>query len=106
MLQYQRICRIYKKTFSFYCADGFGEKGRPASAEEGAVPVNAALHVDLELVSWKTVTEIGEDKKITKKILKEGEGYEKPNEGAVVKGTCIHYSAYSYFLNYCYGNCS
>ncbi|KAJ1695170.1 hypothetical protein LUZ63_011868 [Rhynchospora breviuscula] len=64
---------------------GFGEKGRPASGEEGAVPANANLHIDLELVSWKTVTEIGDDKKIIKKILKEGEGYEKPNEGAVVK---------------------
>ncbi|KAJ3688541.1 hypothetical protein LUZ61_017705 [Rhynchospora tenuis] len=64
---------------------GFGEKGRPASGEEGAVSANANLHIDLELVSWKTVTEIGDDKKIIKKILKEGEGYEKPNEGAVVK---------------------
>jgi FK506-binding protein 4/5 len=66
-------------------ADGFGEKGRPAAGEEGAVPPNATLLVDLELVSWKTVTEIGDDKKILKKVLKEGEGYERPNEGAVVK---------------------
>ncbi|KAJ4778977.1 Peptidylprolyl isomerase [Rhynchospora pubera] len=64
---------------------GFGGKGRPTSGAEGAVPANANLHIDLELVSWKTVTEIGDDKKIIKKILKEGEGYEKPNEGAVVK---------------------
>ncbi|XP_020261572.1 70 kDa peptidyl-prolyl isomerase-like isoform X2 [Asparagus officinalis] len=64
---------------------GFGEKGRPASGEEGAVPPNANLNVDLELVSWKTVTEVGDDKKVLKKILKEGEGYEKPNDGAVVK---------------------
>ncbi|KAL6900905.1 hypothetical protein ACP4OV_005581 [Aristida adscensionis] len=64
---------------------GFGEKGRPASGEEGAVPPNATLLIDLELVSWKTVTEIGDDKKILKKVLKEGEGYERPNEGAVVQ---------------------
>lgn len=64
---------------------GFGEKGRPAAGEEGAVPPNATLLVDLELVSWKTVTEIGDDKKILKKVLKEGEGYERPNESAVVK---------------------
>ncbi|XP_008792944.2 70 kDa peptidyl-prolyl isomerase-like [Phoenix dactylifera] len=62
----------------------FGEKGRPASGDEGAVPPNATLSVELELVSWKTVTEIGDDKKILKKILKEGEGYERPNDGAVV----------------------
>ncbi|KAK8565161.1 hypothetical protein V6N12_058735 [Hibiscus sabdariffa] len=48
---------------------GFGEKGKPAA---GAVPPNATLQITLELISWKTVTE-------------EGEGYERPNEGAVVK---------------------
>uniref|UniRef100_A0A6V7QY20 peptidylprolyl isomerase n=1 Tax=Ananas comosus var. bracteatus TaxID=296719 RepID=A0A6V7QY20_ANACO len=64
---------------------GFGEKGRPASGEEGAVPPNATLHIELELVSWKTVTQIGDDKKILKKILKEGEGFDRPNDGAVVK---------------------
>ncbi|KAF3323706.1 peptidyl-prolyl isomerase-like isoform X1 [Carex littledalei] len=64
---------------------GFGEMGKQASEAEGFVPPNATLNVDLELVSWKTVTEIGDDKKILKKILKEGEGYERPNDGAVVK---------------------
>lgn len=70
--------------------DGFGDMGRQASEGEGFVPPNATLNVDLELVSWKTVTEIGDDKKILKKILKEGEeGYERPNDGAVVKGKVI-----------------
>ncbi|KAL2508223.1 Peptidyl-prolyl cis-trans isomerase FKBP65 [Forsythia ovata] len=41
---------------------GFDEKGRPAS-----------------------VSNVTDDKKVIKKILKEGEGYERPNEGAVVK---------------------
>ncbi|TVU01541.1 hypothetical protein EJB05_53007 [Eragrostis curvula] len=50
---------------------GFGEEGRPASGEEAEVPPDATLHVDLQLVSWKTVTEIGSDKKIIKKILRE-----------------------------------
>lgn len=71
-----------------YCllvADGFGEKGKPASGGEGAVPPNSTLQITLELVSWKTVTGITDDKKVIKKILKEGEGYERPNEGAVVR---------------------
>jgi len=51
------------------------------------VPPNATLFIDLELVSWKTVTEIGDDKKILKKVIKVGEGYECPNAGAVVEGT-------------------
>ncbi|CAL9023158.1 unnamed protein product [Prunus brigantina] len=64
---------------------GFGDKGKPASGYEGAVPPNATLHITLELVSWKTVSEVTDDKKVIKKILKEGEGFERPNEGAVVK---------------------
>ncbi|KAL7116171.1 hypothetical protein ACP275_04G226500 [Erythranthe tilingii] len=64
---------------------GFGEKGKPASAGDRAVPPNATLNITLELVSWKTVSNVTDDKKVVKKILKEGEGYEKPNEGAVVK---------------------
>ncbi|XP_022991333.1 peptidyl-prolyl cis-trans isomerase FKBP62-like [Cucurbita maxima] len=64
---------------------GFGEKGKPASSNEGAVPPNASLNITLELVSWKTVSEVTPDKKVIKKILKEGEGYEKPNDGAIVK---------------------
>ncbi|KAL6978861.1 Peptidyl-prolyl cis-trans isomerase fkbp65 [Sarracenia purpurea var. burkii] len=64
---------------------GFGEKGKPALGDEGAVPPNATLQITLELVSWKTVTEVTDDKKVIKKTLKEGEGYERPNEGALVK---------------------
>ncbi|KAK4409169.1 Peptidyl-prolyl cis-trans isomerase FKBP65 [Sesamum angolense] len=64
---------------------GFGEKGRAASGSETAVPPNATLNIVLELVSWKTVSNVTDDKKVVKKILKEGEGYERPNEGAVVK---------------------
>lgn len=68
--------------------DGFGEKGKSASGNEGAVPPNATLQIALELVSWKTVSEITDDKKVIKKILKEGDGFERPNEGALVKGLC------------------
>lgn len=68
-------------------ADAFGESGRPASGDEGAVPPNASLQIDLELISWKTVSHITKDKKVLKKTLKEGEGYERPNDGAVVHGT-------------------
>ncbi|KAI4319298.1 hypothetical protein MLD38_032916 [Melastoma candidum] len=64
---------------------GFGEKGKPTTGTEAAVPPNATLNIALQLVSWKTVSEVTDDKKVIKKILKEGEGYERPNEGAVVK---------------------
>jgi FK506-binding protein 4/5 len=77
---------------SFTCLvvpDGFGDKGKPACGDEVAVPPNATLHITLELVSWRTVSDLTDDKKVIKKILKEGEGYERPNEGAVVKGRCF-----------------
>lgn len=63
----------------------FGEVGRPASGDEAAVPPNATLQITLELVSWKSVTDITKDRKVLKKTLKEGEGFERPNDGAVVK---------------------
>lgn len=66
--------------------DAFGEMGRPATAEENGVPPNASLKINLELISWKIVSEVTKDKKVIKKILKEGERYEHPNECAVVKG--------------------
>ncbi|GMP90270.1 hypothetical protein CsSME_00041475 [Camellia sinensis var. sinensis] len=64
---------------------GFGEKGKLASSDGGAVPPNATMQITLELLSWKTVTEVTDDRKVIKKTLKEGEGYERPNEGAVVQ---------------------
>ncbi|CAI9777005.1 unnamed protein product [Fraxinus pennsylvanica] len=68
---------------------GFGENGREATGDECDVPPNATIHINLELVSWKTVSEITSDKKVLKKILKEGEGYEKPNDGAIVQVNLI-----------------
>ncbi|KAB2014403.1 hypothetical protein ES319_D09G222500v1 [Gossypium barbadense] len=64
---------------------GFGEDGRPATGGECAVPPNATLHITLELVSWKSVSDITKDKKVSKKIVKEGEGYERPNDRTVVQ---------------------
>ncbi|XP_062149948.1 peptidyl-prolyl cis-trans isomerase FKBP62-like [Alnus glutinosa] len=63
----------------------FGEMGRPASGDEAAVPPDATLQITLELISWKAVSDITKDKKVLKKTLKEGEGYERPNDGAVVQ---------------------
>lgn len=71
-----------------FASDGFGEKGKPAAGVEGSVPPNATLQITLELVSWKTVTEVTDDKKVIKKVLKQSESHERPNEGAVVKCEC------------------
>uniref|UniRef100_A0A6N2ML40 peptidylprolyl isomerase n=1 Tax=Salix viminalis TaxID=40686 RepID=A0A6N2ML40_SALVM len=64
---------------------GFGENGKTAVGDEGAVPPNATLEITLELLSWKTVSDVMKDKKVMKKTLKEGEGYERPDDGTVVQ---------------------
>jgi hypothetical protein len=74
-------------TLFFYCViDGFGETGEPAHGDKSAVPANAILEIKLELISWRTVFEVTEDKMVVKKIMKEGEGYKRPKDGADVKG--------------------
>ena len=77
--------------------DAFGEDGGLAVGSECVVPPNATLHITLELVSWKNVSDVTKDKKVLKKILTEGEGYDRPNDGTVVQGKVawnftFHYS--------------
>lgn len=57
--------------------DGFGAEGQPPR-----IPPDATLTINLELVSWKTVENVTDDGAVVKKILKKGEGYDKPREGA------------------------
>ena len=52
--------------------------------------------IELELVSWKSIESITDDKK----VLKAGEGYEKPNDGTRAKGEVFEYSAVSLSLFY------
>ncbi|KAL4561072.1 hypothetical protein LXL04_033234 [Taraxacum kok-saghyz] len=65
----------------------FGEKGwDPAGGDECvAVLPNTTIQMSVELVSWKIVSEVTSDKKVLKKILNEGEGYDRPNDGAMVQ---------------------
>ncbi|KAG0564730.1 hypothetical protein KC19_8G134800 [Ceratodon purpureus] len=64
---------------------GFGSDGKAPSGDVKAIPAEAVLEIEIELVSWKVVEEVTDDKKVMKKVLTPGEGYEKPNEGSVVK---------------------
>jgi len=70
-------------------ADGFGEEGRETKESERAVPPNATLIVDLEMVSWNSVEEVTDDKRVIKKITRKGESYEKPNDGSIVTGAVM-----------------
>ncbi|KAJ8635529.1 hypothetical protein MRB53_009796 [Persea americana] len=61
------------------------QNGDETSRSDIRVPLNSNLVVDLELISWKRVIDVTGDKKVTKKIMKEGEGYDCPREGSQVK---------------------
>ncbi|ESW32922.1 hypothetical protein PHAVU_001G029000 [Phaseolus vulgaris] len=62
----------------------FGETGREAGSRLCSIPPNSVLHVNIELVSFKSVINVTGDSKVLKKILKEGEGAFTANEGAKV----------------------
>ncbi|XP_043712991.1 70 kDa peptidyl-prolyl isomerase-like isoform X4 [Telopea speciosissima] len=62
----------------------FGEQGKDAEDGFPAIPSNAVLSIDLELLSFKPVADVTGDAKVLKKILKEGEGTITANEGAAV----------------------
>ncbi|KAL8162890.1 hypothetical protein V2J09_014379 [Rumex salicifolius] len=74
------FCPALSKALKTMKKDAFGENGREACGDEAAVPPNATLQILIELVSWKTVSDVTSNKKVLKKILKEGEGYERPND--------------------------
>ena len=57
----------------------FGDEGRGE-----ALPGGTPVAISLSLLSWKKVERIESDGSIVKKTLAEGEGYERPNEGASV----------------------
>ncbi|KAI3446548.1 hypothetical protein Pfo_003213 [Paulownia fortunei] len=64
---------------------GLRHCGNGTSTIDGTIPPYPNLIIHLELVSWRTVVDIGGDKKILKKIMKKGEAFDRPNEGSLAK---------------------
>jgi hypothetical protein len=62
------------------------------------VPPYANLTIDLELLDWKTVEILIDNEHVVKKILKAGQGYEKPNDGTIARGK--ETSPKFFFLDY------
>ncbi|KAI8002676.1 Peptidyl-prolyl cis-trans isomerase FKBP62 [Camellia lanceoleosa] len=63
---------------------GLGRRASQYQVMKVVSRADAMLQITLELVSSKPVTEVKDDK-VIKKILKEWEGYDCPNDGATVK---------------------
>ncbi|KAL8095194.1 hypothetical protein AgCh_036591 [Apium graveolens] len=67
--------------FSYGCR----ETEKFSSQNDSGIPQNSNLIIDIELISWKSVTDVMGDKKVLKKIVKDGEGFDRPNEGSKAK---------------------
>jgi hypothetical protein len=69
--------------------DGFGEQGRPSIGNEVAVPPDATLYVNLQLMSWTAVGQVGENQDIIKRTTPTHHipyDCKEPHNQSVVKG--------------------
>jgi hypothetical protein len=72
-----------------FLSDGLRQnKNGPMDIDD--VPPDSNLTIKLELVSWKSVIDVTGDKKVLKRITRVGEGFDRPNEGSVVKGNLMY----------------
>ncbi|CAA0809064.1 Peptidyl-prolyl cis-trans isomerase FKBP65 [Striga hermonthica] len=62
----------------------FGKEGRKPIDDFPSIPPDSVVSIFLELLSFKSVVDITGDLKVTKKVLKEGEGNITANDGALV----------------------
>ncbi|GAY43643.1 hypothetical protein CUMW_076070 [Citrus unshiu] len=69
----------------FIFVDGIENDGYEATDIEGGVSSFSNLTIQLELLSWKSVVDVTGDQKVLKKIKKAGQGFDRPNEGSLVK---------------------
>ncbi|KAL5546788.1 hypothetical protein UlMin_006475 [Ulmus minor] len=64
---------------------GFKEFAKGSTNIDDGILPSSNFTIQLELLSWKTVIDITGDRKVVKKIVKAGEGFDHPREGSLVK---------------------
>uniref|UniRef100_A0A2P2L1Y0 peptidylprolyl isomerase n=1 Tax=Rhizophora mucronata TaxID=61149 RepID=A0A2P2L1Y0_RHIMU len=64
---------------------GFNQNGNGSTKTDCGIPPDSNLTIKLELVWWRSVVDVVGDKTVLKKIIKAGEGYDRPNEGSHAK---------------------
>ncbi|OWM78880.1 hypothetical protein CDL15_Pgr003051 [Punica granatum] len=77
--------RNEKAELSVKFSYGFGYVEDGPTDVERTTSASSNLSIELELLSWKSVIEVMGDKKVLKRIIKAGEGFERPKEGSVIK---------------------
>ncbi|GMP97920.1 hypothetical protein CsSME_00046001 [Camellia sinensis var. sinensis] len=64
---------------------GIRQIGNGDTRIDDDIPSYSKLTIHVELVSWRSVIDVTRDKKVLKKILNVGEGFDRPNEGSLAK---------------------
>ncbi|WCJ28721.1 Peptidyl-prolyl cis-trans isomerase FKBP65 [Euphorbia peplus] len=59
--------------------------GTSENGDGNKIPQDSNLAIEIELVSWTSVIDITGDNKVVKKIVKSGQGFDRPNEESMVK---------------------
>ncbi|PKI31938.1 hypothetical protein CRG98_047656, partial [Punica granatum] len=77
--------RNEKAELSVKFSYGFGYVEDGPTDVERTTSASSNLSIELELLSWKSVIDVMGDKKVLKRIIKAGEGFERPKEGSVIK---------------------
>ncbi|KAF3442184.1 hypothetical protein FNV43_RR16100 [Rhamnella rubrinervis] len=64
---------------------GFREDVNGRTNVDSSIPPASNLTIQVQLVSWKSVVDITRDRKVVKKIIQGGEGFDCPDDGSIVK---------------------